>query len=365
MSEKTKINKLLFYIPSRLIRKELKHIPLLFPFWGSTLTPKDHMFEFFRDYSFDISQYSLVDEIEKADFIMVPYRYNVLKGGYIGIFNEYVKLAEKKGKPLFVDGTGDIEYPISYKNAAVLRIGGYRSTKAQNDIHMPFYADDLLEKYCSGKLQPRKREKTPIVGFSGWAKLSLLQNIRSLTKELPLRIAGLVNKDLYSKRKGVFIRRKVLRILENSDLVKTNFIKRGSYSGNVKTAEGDMGKMRKDFVNNLLSSDYGLAVRGDANASVRLYEVMSMGRIPVILDTDMVFPMSDTVDYSEFSLVVDLKDLDNISEKIREFHDSLSDEEFLNMQKRSREVFEKYFRVDSFTPYLMERLRTFKKEHES
>ena len=178
-----------------------------------------------------------------------------------------------------------------------------------------------------------------------------------MLKELPDRLRGVFMSRYRSKKKGVFFRRKALAVLKCSSKVALSVLVRGSYSGHVNTASNSAEVLRREFVDNLLQSDYGLDVRGDANASIRLFEILSLGRIPVIIDTERNLPFSDGVDYSSFSLIVDFRDLPNLAERVAAFHHSLAPEEFKAMQLRARDAFRNYFRVDALTRPLMEEIR--------
>ena len=56
---------------------------------------------------------------------------------------------------------------------------------------------------------------------------------------------------------------------------------------------------------------------------------------------------------------MDYKDLLRIGEIVADFHARLKPDDFLAMQKKARDAFEQYLRIDSFTKYLMDRLKTF------
>ena len=142
-----------------------------------------------------------------------------------------------------------------------------------------------------------------------------------------------------------------------SPRVKTNFIKRLSYSGHVKTVAGDMKKNREEFVDNLINSDYGLVIRGDPNSSQRFYEVMAVGRIPLLIDTECVLPLEHLIDYREFCVIIDYKDLKRAPDILADFHAKLSPEKFRDMQFKAREAYEKYLRIDSFSKFLPGLLR--------
>jgi glycosyltransferase involved in cell wall biosynthesis len=110
-------------------------------------------------------------------------------------------------------------------------------------------------------------------------------------------------------------------------------------------------------VDNLVASDYALVVRGDANSSVRFYEALSLGRIPLFLDTACVLPLEAAINYRDFCVFVDWRDIDRIGEKLLEFHRSLAPERFEDMQRKARTAYEEYLRIDAFSKRLATLLR--------
>ena len=115
-----------------------------------------------------------------------------------------------------------------------------------------------------------------------------------------------------------------------------------------------MIELQEQMVDTILQSDYALDVRGDANNSARLFEILSLGRIPVVLDTERNFPFSDKIDYSSFALVIDFRDIAHLSERIAEFHKNISPERFEQMQRNAREAYVRYFRVDALMRQIVE-----------
>ena len=340
-------------------RRPMQHIPLLYPFWGNALgdsTPFQRAL--FERHGFDKTHYRIVDDPAQAEVIMLPYSHNLTVHMAPELLVQASAVAEKYKKPLLIDGAGDIEYPVLEPHSIVLRYGGYRFTKRKNEIHIPLYADDLLEAYCKGDLHLRQKKDKPSIGFSGWATLSLQQEMRAVVKELPTRLRGIFDSRYNACKKGVFFRRQAIDVLKRSLLVESNFLIRNSYSGHRDTAQDAPEELQRAFVENLLQSDYGLDVRGDANASIRLFEILSLGRIPVIIDTERNFPFSDILDYSSFSYRIDFRDLAHVPELLAEFHANLSPEKFELMQKNARSVYREYFRVDALTAYIMQAIRT-------
>jgi hypothetical protein len=107
---------------------------------------------------------------------------------------------------------------------------------------------------------------------------------------------------------------------------------------------GPSKKSKKEYIDNIERNLYGLCLRGVSNASYRLYEVFMMGRIPVLIDTDCILPFKDQIPYQTNTVII--KNFDNIDQQIRNFHDSHTEEELLNIQKQNRDIWIKYFRVD-------------------
>jgi hypothetical protein len=149
---------------------------------------------------------------------------------------------------------------------------------------------------------------------------------------------------------------KATRILDNSSFVATNFILRGSYSGSPHTIRIDPKQGREEYVDTMLNSDFPLVMKGDGNYSYRFYEALSLGRVPVFINTDCVLPLADRLNYDEFVLSVNHKDICHLDTIIRDFYDSLDEESFVAMQKKAREVFEKYLSTNSFLRYAVDNL---------
>lgn len=105
--------------------------------------------------------------------------------------------------------------------------------------------------------------------------------------------------------------------------------------------EEQLQKKRK-FVQEALSAPYALVVRGSGNYSFRLYEVMALGRIPVIIDTDSALPWPERIDWSDIAVIVPRRDIRKIGQIIHTFHNRFSPSEFTLIQSRIRGIWEHY-----------------------
>ncbi len=62
-------------------------------------------------------------------------------------------------------------------------------------------------------------------------------------------------------------------------------------------------KNEKEFMDNMKYCPYQLCVRGRGNFSHRFYEAMMLGRIPVVLNTDLRFPRHEEIDWNEYIVI--------------------------------------------------------------
>lgn len=351
---------LTLYVEPSWRREHLIHSMLLNPFWGVSGALDNAVLrtQLAEKHQFDTNYYGVTDDIAKADMVFMPYSHRDVRRFYPELLNLCRTVSAESKLPLLIDGIEDVPHPIDFPHTYMLRYGGYRFETLEQDIVIPPLANDLLLMYCDGTLQIRKKGVTPVIGFAGWSSLTLYQRLRTTTKELPDRLRGLFDSRYRAKKKGVFFRGRALSILKRSRMVTLNLLARTSYSGHVQTASTDIQTLQKEFVDNLLSSDYGLDIRGDANASTRLFEILSLGRIPIIIDTERNLPFSDVVDYDSFSVTVDFRLLSKLPAIIADFHKNISEEQFEQMQKNARDAFLKHFRIDALMPHIITELQS-------
>ncbi len=89
-------------------------------------------------------------------------------------------------------------------------------------------------------------------------------------------------------------------------------------------------------------------MRGGGNFSVRFYETLAVGRIPVLLNTDCLLPLDKLINWQEHCVILDESEYRSLGNKIMKFHNDLSDEEFVELQKRNRKLWEDFLTRHSF-----------------
>jgi hypothetical protein len=83
----------------------------------------------------------------------------------------------------------------------------------------------------------------------------------------------------------------------------------------------------------LQRNTYIVCPRGTENYSFRIYEALNSGRIPVIIDTDIVLP--EQIDWRRLAIVVPYDSLKRIYDIILNDYELRSTEEFLERQQKA------------------------------
>ena len=115
------------------------------------------------------------------------------------------------------------------------------------------------------------------------------------------------------------------------------------------------------FFSNIYDNDYTLCIRGNGNWSYRFYQTLACGRIPIFVDTDCVLPLSTHIDWKKYCVWIDRSDLKQIGEAVTDFHASLSESDFMDLQMSCRALWEEHFTpkgfMDNLKHYLPDRVK--------
>ena len=286
--------------------------------------------------------WELVDTQTEADYFIIPHSYNYIKehGEYV---KDCVEMARQYNKHIILFAYQDGAEPISIQRTIILRSSQYRMNRAANEIIMPAFVEDLGVMYG---IQMRKKTHTPSVGFVGKAGFeNPMHFVRFFIKNTLFRS--------HPYKDGLYYRRKAMSVLNAAQRskkanIKTDFIVRSSYSGNIKSIPLDPAQARTEYVHNIIENDFTLAPKGDGNYSLRLYETLSLGRIPILIDTDTPLPLEDKIAYDDIILRVPHTDIGRLPEIIARTFTSWTPEQYNARQQKAREVFETYLYMPAF-----------------
>lgn len=286
------------------------------------------------------------DNIEDADFAFLPMNleYYYVKG-LQDQMNSFIDKAKIAGKPVFAANDGDAGVKYDLNGVIVLCQNGYQSTRKNNEYGHPFIVDDPLPIYfnCKEIFIRDKREK-PVIGFDGLAGESIFKIIINVLRGLLHNIKFCLGRTIFAKNKlipGTVYRDRALKAIENDYRVVSNFNRRTQFRAGAKTPE-EQKKKTREFYENMRDSDYILCCRGVGNFSKRLYETLAMGRIPVFINTDCILPFDTIIDWRKYCVWVEQDEITYIGDKIMEFHNKLSNEEFQSLQIACRKMWKEY-----------------------
>lgn len=271
----------------------------------------------------------------------------------------FVNDCEKMGIKVMSWNAGDqgVKVP-KLPNLIILRESGYRSKFSENEFTLPSFVSDPLKKfYKTDTPFIIPYDSTPLVGFCGQADYSRKTALRQLGLIAINNFKFYVGQSPFEPQalmSTIYLRAAVLRKLQLAANVNTNFILRKKYRAGV-TENKDQHQTTLEFYDNLKNAPYVICIRGGGNFSVRFYEALAMGRIPILIDTDSSLPLSDVIQWKDHVVWVPYKDRNRVDTILIDFHNRLKKEEFEDLQLRNRKLWEDYLRYGSFFKKMIER----------
>ena len=198
-----------------------------------------------------------------------------------------------------------VHHITSYTNQIIIRTSLYRSQILKNELVLPY-----IWEYSSLPFEPLPKTNMPIVGFCG--------------------LASTYRKTLIEK-------------IKNNKNIQDNFIERQHFWGG-----NPHGKQIVDeFNDNIQNSHFVICNRGAGNFSMRLYQTLAFGRIPLLLNTDIILPFEKYINYNELFIIGNTED-----EIIEKLLDCWENKDIVLMQKQCADIFREFFSTDKFSIYL-------------
>lgn len=253
------------------------------------------------------------------------------------VADEFVAEAASHGLKTLVIVLADESDPLPLppESLLVLRHSLTRSRRPANEWPLPAWHDDLLAAHFAGTLPLLQRDEVPRLGFCGLAATQPMPLSRR-AKLLLRHVLGSLGSEL-PHNDGIWLRRAAMRACREAEGLATDFIVREAYYGGPPEAgQAERVRQRAEYVQNLARCGYALCVRGWGNYSFRFFEAMSLGRIPVLVDTDCPLPLEDEIDYDRLMVRVPEAALASLPARVRQFHHGLDDAGFRGLQQEIR-----------------------------
>ena len=200
-------------------------------------------------------------------------------------------------------------------NVILYRTSLYKSKKNKKELLLP-YIWECYEKHEN----PLPKTSKPKVGFCG-----------NVNKNLGKRLT-------------------TIKALEQNKNIETDFIlRKGFWAGKPNDEQ-----LKMDYINNLIHSHFTICNRGRGNFAIRFYQALSLGRIPVLIDSDMVFPFEDEINWDD--VIIKANNEAELAKKIVLWWQNKSEEDVINAQLQCRKIYEKYLTASSFSKILEQTL---------
>jgi len=250
----------------------------------------------------------------------------------------------------------------------IIRFSWYRSIHEPGVILSPSFLNsdgfDLMAEMGIRDWQPTEKEPLPSVSFCGREGGTLGLTIwEILPKSITRRMAANFFCGTTHGFRAVCafpLRVDAMRVLQRDSRVKTNFIGRGKVGLSPRAA----GDSRRQFLDNLMGNAYALCVRGSNNQSWRFYEALSLGKIPILIDTNCILPLEDEIPWDRLIVRVPSSQLHELPDRLVAFHSRLSSLEFCQLQKELRSIFERLTPA-RFYPQMLRKVIPYRKDTES
>lgn len=296
-------------------------------------------------YGVSENEYQFVNDIEQCDVIILTMSWNYYKRTkQLSLAENLIKEAKSYHKKVYSHTTGDFGVTIPYfKNCKVLRPNGYKFKLPSNHVGIPVFIGDPFQtnKFKNKPLFVATKE-SPLIGFCGQTNASLSNSLKEICRVCYRNLKFYVGLSIHSPQKimsSSYLRGKTLKIIKNSSSLTNNFIERKKYRAGVKTNE-ERVQTTEEFYTNIYDAMYTVCVRGGGNFSVRLYETLAMGRIPILINTDGFMPLADTINWKKHSVWIEEKDLNKLPEIISEFHNNCTFKDKEQLMKMNRLLWE-------------------------
>jgi hypothetical protein len=293
-----------------------------------------------------LQKYQIVREIEFADIVIVPLQIGYFfKEKRVSWLYDFIDRANNCNKKVWVYAAGDFGATIN-KDVYTFRLGGFNSKLNNKTIIMPSLIADPYS-IINTAFKPIPKNQFPTIGFVGNANGSVFKWFKEFVIYIfhnLKRIKSKVPEDYQSFYPSSIKRYQSLIAFQKNNQIISNFIFRKKYRAGAKTEE-EREKSNFEFLNNIYENPYVFCLRGAGNFSVRLYETLAMGRIPVIVDTDIRLPLESIISWDKHCVITNENDF---VEKLIDFHNCITDSEFEQIQINNRNLWLNYFNRESY-----------------
>ncbi len=332
----------------------------------------------------DLSHCLRLAPLEQADAILLPichreaYYSAASADAFARACRAANQISRRTGLPIVVEGitsdlndpARDLKLPLSnflYLNTAIVAAGP--APRVQSHAYA---VPDYLQKYCRGRVDPIDASAGPSVSFWGvcapfgqhWSKTRLFDYGRYAITYLDF--IG-IDSERIARRLGTNMkhahRARVVRSIQSCPSIAFDLQIRpvGGLVDGRFWLEADQSEYRRGFYESIHRNLYSICCRGTENYAVRFYETLCLGRIPVVVDTDLRFPLEQSIDYERHCLIIPKRQAGRAAQLILEHHQRHDSEQLRQQQLANRRLWESHLSPSSFYGRLRPLLRRFQR----
>ncbi|TSC55296.1 MAG: Exostosin family protein [Parcubacteria group bacterium Greene0416_79] len=250
--------------------------------------------------------FTVVATPEEADFFTVPFEFfDVSDRHFVYLANVYAAAKAAGKKVLLFDYTDYVDRTLKIPSHAILfRVSTYRHHKKENEIIMPYFVEDMGARHG---ITPKEKCDSLVVGYCGQSQFGgVVRKWRASLKWLLSYLLRCARRDTepLAHRRGIFWRARARRF----------------------------------------------------------YEALSASRGPLLIDTDSVLPLEEIVAYDDVVLRVPSREIKTLPARVRWWSEKQTADSFFESERRAREVYERFLRLDRYFEIVFDRERSPYKE---
>jgi len=269
---------------------------------------------------------------ELASYANSPERLNEVQ--------KFIDRENTEGKRTIFYFAHDNDHPISEflsGNPIVFRNSMSRNFEYVDEFIIPTRVDNFRES--ARNVAALGWEPIPKVSFMGWAVVARPITDKKVVKGL-VPANGLIASMVFPTPPsiGTVLRKKAIELIESDLRINSNFMIHDRYFHHY--TEGFQKNNLQDYVKSMRDTHYVLTIRGCGNYSIRLFETLAIGRIPIMVDTNQFLPFEDDISWKDIGVWVPFENFKSISEYIYSFHSNLDQESFDQHTSKILKIYE-------------------------
>ncbi|MGF1589622.1 MAG: hypothetical protein ACFCU7_10320 [Pleurocapsa sp.] len=298
------------------------------------------------------NKYTEVNSIQDCQVAIYPKKaFNPETLAFDPSVYDAVEEAEKYQKPLIIDATCDSDVFLDMPTARILRCGLYKSLQQKFETESPFWSN-FRTKSSLDLLKIFPKQPKPAISFCGTTssvgKLSQISKfLLSIQTVKSVLSSGRLSRKIDIRLKegmSLKLRETAIKLLTIDQRINSYFDVTNPHQSYYCNDESNRIKLEKLFVNNISKCDYVLCARGTGNYSGRFYMALNAGRIPIVIDTDVVIPFENKIHIVK----VPVESINRIVDYVLEHFETTSESELETMKLENRHVYHQYIAPEKF-----------------